>query len=343
MFPKNQPVPPESHSLVAEATIEVSAPSRLHFGMFSFGHPGQRQFGGVGAMISAPGVRMRVRSASAFSAAGPLSERAAGFADLVGQAWGLAGPPPCRLEVLAAAPQHVGLGTGTQLGMAVAAGLCAWRGRNVDDPAELARLVGRGARSAIGLHGFARGGLLIEAGKMSLQEASPLIARHALPADWRFVLLRPRGAEGLSGEAERAAFAALPPVPTPTAAELCRLALLALVPAAICADFAGFSEALYDFGHLAGSCFARNQGGAFASARLSQLVGAVRQRGVRGVGQSSWGPTLFALLSSPAAAADFVAECRRDFGEAEVDLQIVAPAGEGARIQRVAAAAGAAL
>lgn len=330
-------MPTASDHPVPEPTVTVSAPSRLHFGMFSFGQPGERQFGGIGAMIAAPGLRLRVSSAAAFQSHGPLAERTADFAGRIGRAWGLDGPPACRIEILAAPPQHVGLGTGTQLGMAVAAGLCAWRGLPTSDPAELARLAGRGGRSAIGLYGFAQGGLLIEAGKRSPDEASPLIARHALPAAWRFVLLRPRGDEGLSGDAERQAFAALPPVPQSVTAELCRLALLGLAPAAISADFAAFGEALYDFGHLAGSCFARNQGGAFASQRLAQLVATVRRLGVRGVGQSSWGPTLFAVLPSPAAAEEFCARLQRESGHGDFDQQIASPANAGARIEFSAA------
>ena len=41
---------------------------------------------------------------------------------------------------------------------------------------ELARLVGRGARSAVGAHGFALGGFLVEAGKLDV-ELQPFVLR----------------------------------------------------------------------------------------------------------------------------------------------------------------------
>ena len=65
----------------------------------------------------------------------------------------------------------------------------------------LAELVGRGERSAIGTHGFAQGGLLVEGGKAAGESVSPLVSRLELPADWALVLLIDRGQRGLSGAA----------------------------------------------------------------------------------------------------------------------------------------------
>ncbi len=62
-------------------TIRVTTPSRLHFGMFSFGRAETRQFGGVGAMISAPGIRLTVRPAQR-PGSRSLAERAMLTSDL---------------------------------------------------------------------------------------------------------------------------------------------------------------------------------------------------------------------------------------------------------------------
>ncbi len=75
----------------ASRSIELWAPSRLHFGMFSFGHARARQFGGVGAMIDTPGLGLRGSPAERFEAAGPLADRVVVFAERVGRAWGLPG------------------------------------------------------------------------------------------------------------------------------------------------------------------------------------------------------------------------------------------------------------
>jgi beta-RFAP synthase len=317
-------------------SIEVLAPSRLHFGMIALQPWCGPQYGGVGAMIQTPGLRLTIREAPGLEAAGPIRRRTLRAARL---AWtndpacpDPAGEPRCRIEVCEAPPQHVGLGTGTQLAMAVAAGLAAFFDRPVLDAAALARRVGRGRRSAIGLHGFFEGGLLFEGGKTPSEEVAPLVARVELPEAWRFVLVRPRGQRGLSGAAERKAFARLPPVPAERTAALRREAAEVLLPAAAAGRFEEFSESLYRFGYEAGLSFSARQGGAFAGPRLTALVQAIRELGVRGVGQSSWGPTLFVLLPSADAAAEFLLRLRQPSWAADLELTITAPANRGATI-----------
>jgi beta-RFAP synthase len=210
------------------------------------------------------------------------------------------------MQVVRAATQHAGLGTGTQLGLAVAAGLNAFTGVVTPSADQLAAQVGRGERSAIGTYGFLYGGLLVEAGKLPGETLSPLIARVELPAEWRFVLIQLPEAAGLSGPAEKAAFERLPAVSLKRTDELCRIALLDLLPAARREDFRAFSEALYTFGHAAGLCFAEMQAGAYATELVAKLVTALRDHGYTGVGQSSWGPTVFVLTADEQAAQELV-------------------------------------
>lgn len=315
---------------MSPSAVEVVAPSRLHFGMLSFGQAGVRQFGGLGAMIGAPVVRLRIAPASRLEAAGPLCDRALEFARRAAAHWGLSEGPVCRIEVVAAPRPHAGLGSGTSLAMAVAAGLNAFLKGPARSAAELARSVGRGARSAIGLHGFAHGGLLLEAGKMPGEEISPLIARVELPEAWRFVLICPSGQEGLSGGDERRAFERLPPVPQATTERLCREALLRLLPAAATCRFDEFSDSLYQFNRLAGSCFAEWQGGPFAA---PEWVERLRNLGTAGVAQSSWGPTLTALVADEAAAQALVEQLRRGAGYDAMQVSIATPDNRGAQVR----------
>lgn len=299
--------------------VRVTAPSRLHCGMLSFGQPDVPQFGGVGVMLQRPGLELECTSAPRFEVEGPLAERAADFARRIHRALGLVDLPPVRVQIRRAPPDHVGLGTGTQLGMAVAAGLHAFWQLDATN-AELAIRAERGLRSAIGVHGFERGGLIVEGGKLPGEALGRLVARVALPERWRFVLIVPPHAPGLSGDAERRAFAELPAVPPATTNRLWSEVEERLLPAARAGDYATFSRALYEYGLSAGRCFAATQGGPFASPRIEQFVAAIRQQGVEGVGQSSWGPAIFALLPDEAAAMQFVATCESDrsFRDAEI-------------------------
>jgi beta-RFAP synthase len=312
--------------------VEIHTPSRLHFGMLSFGQPDVRRFGGVGVMIDQPRTAVRVTHAERFVAAGPEAERAAEFARRVAQTWGLAEDLPCRLEVASAPRRHTGLGSGTQLALAVAAALHALFDRPVGGAVELASAVGRGLRSAVGTYGFEQGGLLVEAGKWRDDDLSPLVARLELPLQWRFVLVTPRRQTGLHGQSERTAFEQLPPVSRQVTERLCAEVLLHLLPAAATGDFPAFSDSLYRYGYQAGLCFQSRQHSAFATPQLEQLANWIRDQGASGIGQSSWGPTLFALTPSQTEAEQLVRQLTGSSQGKNLDHLIARPEALGATI-----------
>jgi beta-ribofuranosylaminobenzene 5'-phosphate synthase len=323
---------------MSASIVEVVAPSRLHFGLLSFGQPAGRQFGGAGAMIDAPALRLRISPGSErFAVAGPLAPRIRDVAERFARYHELTALPACHVEVIEAPPQHVGLGSGTQLAMAVAAGLATWRSgdwqASPDNLLELVAVAGRAARSGVGTYGFVLGGLIMESGKLASETLAPLEQRVDLAAEWRFVLVLPRHTPGLSGDEERQAFDQLPPVPPETTDRLRRELNDNLFPAARAKDFARFGESLYRYGHAAGECFAARQGGPFASPRLAALVETIRTLGIPGVGQSSWGPTIFAAVDSPSAAEDLIEKLRPHLNPQDTTI-IARPNNTGAKIER---------
>jgi beta-ribofuranosylaminobenzene 5'-phosphate synthase len=317
--------------------VRITAGSRLHFGMFSFGHEfgraAPRQFGGVGLMVAEPGLRLNVRPAPRLEATGPLAERVLDFVRRAAAALKLPALPQCRVQIESAPREHIGLGTGTQLGMAVATVVHILAGQPLGLPGELAATVGRGRRSAIGAHGFAAGGLLVEAGKRQADDISPLVARMELPEAWRILLLLPRRAAGLHGEAEREAFARLGTVPLETTAALCSEALLHLLPAAAEADFEAFSASLYRFGQSVGRCFSSQQQGSFFDRQTARFAERLRELGIEGIGQSSWGPTLFAVVPNEAAGHNLAARLREEADLADYDCIVTACENHGAKIE----------
>lgn len=330
-MPKNSQQPG-----VSKRTVIVEAASRLHFGLLAPSACTSRRFGGVGAMVQQPGLRVRIQPAreksAAFSASGPLAFAAERAIERVRAAgWPAVAEPPV-VEVLNAPRAHTGLGTGTQLALSVAAGLRAYADLPALLPQELAQQAGRGVRSAVGVHGFFTGGLVVEAGKREAGMLAPLVARMALPDAWRFVLMTPDGEQGLWGAEERAAFQQLSEAPAGVVERLCRMVLLGILPAAAEGDFAAFSELLYEFGRDAGGLFASVQGGEFATPSVALRVERVRRHGVRGVGQSSWGPTVFALAESEEHANWLVTRLAEDGTTAGCQVVVAQPANEGARI-----------
>lgn len=313
--------------------ITVTAPSRLHFGLFGLQQEAGRIYGGVGAMVDQPAVKLRVRGSAGFECTGALADRVRVFAQRWTEFNFLSHVPYCRIEVLEAPPNHVGLGVGTQLGLSVAAGLNAFTGLPAAGPQEMALSVGRGQRSAIGTYGFVMGGLIVERGKLPGEPISALDCRIDLPEEWRFVLLRPVGWQGLSGKQEEQAIGELPRVSDEMTERLIAIARDELIPAAATENFPQFAESLYQFGHLAGSCFAARQGGPYNGPVLTKLIQWLRSRGYAGVGQSSWGPTLFAAVPDQHSAIVLADLLQRSHPEGPLEVTIAAPSNRGAFVQ----------
>jgi beta-ribofuranosylaminobenzene 5'-phosphate synthase len=281
--------------------VHVRAPSRLHFGLFSFGNFG-RQFGGVGVMVARPTLHLTIGPADRFAASGPLADEMLACAGRCCEAWGFDSLPPCRIQLESAPRRHVGLGSGTQLAFAVATGLRAWYRRPALSPEGLARVTGRGRRSAVGTYGFVSGGLIVESGRLPEDALAPLQRRLEVPAAWRFVLVECHEREGLSGIDEQRAFAMLPPVSRATRHALIDDVERHMIPAVLADDCGAFGESVYRYGRLAGLCFAAVQGGPYNGPHAKQLVDDIRALGYTGVGQSSWGPTVFCVVENHDAA-----------------------------------------
>ncbi len=307
----------------------VQTGGRLHLGLLSLptaeerwpdrlGQPSlpTRRFGGIGLMIDEPALSLRIEPAANWFIEGPHTSRVRQFvqrlADLRVNA------PPRRVIVEQAPREHVGLGLGTQLGLAVARGLTASWGLSLST-AQLAALVGRGQRSALGVHGFEQGGFLVDAGKSSAEKLAPLVARLEFPSSWRVLFLIPSPQPGQHGLSERLAFQALT-APQAATESLCRIVLLGILPALVEQDFRTFSEAVFDFNVRVGELFAPVQGGIYSAAAVTELIHWLRSYGIRGVGQSSWGPGVFAFCESQAEAVEIRAGLREQFPALELYL-----------------------
>jgi beta-RFAP synthase len=276
-------------------SLWITTPSRLHFGLLAYGPEAPRQFGGVGLAITEPGIDLSARVAPEWSAEGPLAERALRMARQVADRLGRKGVtvPPVEFCIRRAPPEHVGLGTGTQLSLAVTRAVADLADHGVLDAKELADLADRGRRSGVGLHGFLHGGLIVDGGHGGSQGIPPLLGRTDLPVDWSVLVVVPASQPGLHGPRENEAFAHLPPIDPRTTDRLCRLVLLGLLPAVEECDLDAFGTALEEIQASVGEWFAPVQGGPYARPESEALVSALRAQGLRGVGQSSWGPTLY--------------------------------------------------
>jgi beta-RFAP synthase len=286
----------------------------LHFGLLGWNPQASRQFGGVGLMVESPGIELTAEAAADWTFEGPLAPRVRQVVDQLCNTQRDAGIvlTPLRICVQSAPVEHVGLGVGTQLSLAVTRVVLNLAG--VTDPSIelLAGLVNRGSRSGIGVHGFCHGGLIVDGGRKYEVGIPPLLCRVPFPEEWSVLIVRPPGGRGLHGPDEVRAFASLPPIAPEVTDSLCRLVLLEILPAVIERDLPAFGAAVTELNARVGGCFAPVQGGPHAAPQASAILAELTNLGLVGIGQSSWGPTLFGFASASQVHPESTVERIRD-------------------------------
>jgi beta-ribofuranosylaminobenzene 5'-phosphate synthase len=222
-----------------------------------------------------------------------------------------------RVSVKNLIPAHVGLGSGTQLSLAVASALSrVFRIRKTTS--EIAEIMGRGGTSGIGVTAFEEGGLIVEGGHSfgdgkekhsflpsAASSARPpqVIARFEVPKNWRFVVAIPNVQPSLHGKDEVQVFADRCPISPEEVGKVCRLILVKALPSLLERDIVGFGSALNGLQEV---------GFAGATKDLmhpvaKECIDFMRTKGAYAAGQSSFGPATFALVQGGAQTEKLVA------------------------------------
>jgi len=310
--------------------VRVTTAARLHLGFLDLNGDLGRRFGSIGLAIDAFETCVELREAERFEILGEERERGARLALCIAERLGLDSAK--KLIISSAIPAHAGLGSGTQLAMAIASAFRRLAGLPLDARVD-ARLLDRGARSGVGAALFEHGGLVVDAGIGPNAGIPPVVANVKFPPDWRVLLILDPRMEGAHGEAEKQAFARLPRMSPDSTGEICRRTLMQILPAAAERDFAAFGQGVSRVQEIVGDHFAPVQGGGrFTSAAVGKVAERLASHGASGIGQSSWGPTGFAFAPDP-DHAKYLA--RRAAAECEpgVEIKICAARVHGAEIR----------
>jgi beta-ribofuranosylaminobenzene 5'-phosphate synthase len=291
-----------------DGAVRVEAPARLHFGFLDLHGGLGRRFGSIGLAIDEPSLALTARRAAQLAVEGPEADRVRGYAEAAAAHLGRAAN--LAIAVKRVIPAHAGFGSGTQLALAVAAAMARLTGEPFAAD-RFAASLDRGNRSGVGLRAFTEGGLIVDGGRGPDGGPPPVIARLPYPEAWRVVLILDSSMAGVHGTREVEAFRDLPRFPEAQAAEICRITLMQVLPAAALAEPQGFGAGITWIQALIGDHFAPHQGGRYASAAVAEALANVAAQGVPGYGQSSWGPTGFALVPSEPEARALVASLDR--------------------------------
>jgi len=309
--------------------VAVQATARLHLGFLDLNGSLGRRFGSLGLSLDQPATKLTLTKSENFSIEGPESARARAHLENLCKNLGI--PEHYKLVLDEAIPAHAGLGSGTQLAMAIAAALRSLEGLELDI-AHDAELLQRGARSGAGAALFAEGGLIVDGGHGTRKGPPPVVSRVAFPESWRILLVMDESLKGVHGDAERAAFAALPPFDVETAADICHRVLMQALPALIEEDIVQFGAAIAHIQARLGAYFAPAQGGRYTSAAVGTIMQKLEALGAYGMGQSSWGPTAFAFVPSAAEAERLAGQVAAEAEALHLRLLVCKGMNSGAKI-----------
>jgi beta-ribofuranosylaminobenzene 5'-phosphate synthase len=313
--------------------VRVTAAARLHLGFLDMDGGLGRKFGGLGLSIGKWRTRLILTRAETNLVEGVERERALRLLQRAQQS--LAPGASHRLCIEEAIPAHAGLGSGTQLALAIAAAVRRLEDLPTDAAADAA-LMERGARSGLGSGLFQDGGLVVDGGRGPLGLTPPIIARMPFPPEWRIILVFDPNCVGLHGDGEKEVFSALPPFSAAQAGELCRRVLMQALPALAERDFYAFGEAIAQIQCVVGDFFAPAQNGRrFTSAAVEAVVSRLAKEGAAGAGQTSWGPTGFVFAQSQEQALRLTGLIEADAKALGLSVEIVEGLAHGARIEAV--------
>jgi beta-ribofuranosylaminobenzene 5'-phosphate synthase len=330
--------------------LEVDTPSRLHFTLIDLHGGLGRIDGGLGVALRSPRIRLNVRAAAPESETESETEMdgssqgsvPARVEEIVSNLQNELGfHDSFDMELLDSIPMHIGLGSNTQLALAVTKAITYFMGMDLPSH-QLAFFAKRGGTSGIGVATFEHGGFVMDAGHSTTSKneflpshyskAVPpkLMLRRSLPENWYFVVTTPYIGQGLSGEKEADVFKKYCPIPRREVEKLSHLILMKMLPAVAEEDIVAFGESLRTIQSIG---FKRIEN-ELQDKVVKELYDFYYDRNALGAGLSSFGPTTFALVNGEGAAKKLKCEIEKylmDLGVA-CDVQYSNVDNEGSRV-----------
>ncbi len=206
-------------------------------------------------------------------------------------------------------PSHSGLGSGTQLSLAVAKLILKMNDQDLPAP-EIGKIVGRGGTSGIGVASFEEGGFIVDCGhkktiksdflpsSASKASPAPVIARYDFPSDWKIILAIPQVERKVFGDGEVNIFQEYCPIPLKEVQELIHLLFMKMMPAVLEEDLDFFGEAINEVQNVGFKKVELNLQNPF----IKELMDNLKASGAAGVGMSSFGPTVYAVTDTNSKA-----------------------------------------
>ena len=181
-------------------SLQIISFARLHFGFLDLNKKNKESFGGLGLTINKFKTVIDIKNYHKLHIKGYETKRASIFIKKFCKKVKI--KPNFYINIKQVTPQHIGLGSGTQLALAIGTGISKLKNLKINT-LEIARKMGRGNRSLIGIKSFIKGGFIID--KKQDTKKNFLYQNIKFPKEWKILLIQYKG-RGLFGIKEKKSF-----------------------------------------------------------------------------------------------------------------------------------------
>lgn len=284
--------------------VTVRTPSRLHLALIDLNGELGRVDGSLGVALAQPGVFLEATLSSETTVSGSQADLVRSLAKTFLEHYKI--DRGAQIHVSETIPSHVGLGSTTQISLAVASALANIFSIKAS-VRELAEVMGRGGTSGVGVAAFERGGLILDGGHRfgvgeekssflpsgaSKARPAPLLVRYEVPRDWFFVVAVPNVPMGAHGEREVEIFRERCPIPAEEVGKVCRIIMMVILPAIVERDLEAFGEGLNVLQEVGIASRTRD----LRDPTTWRCIDFMLDKGAYGAGQSSFGPAGYGLV-----------------------------------------------
>ena len=227
-----------------EKRIRISTPSRIHLGFLELDNSSERIFGSVGLTISKFENIIEISKNKKFQIISNNPNTKRRIEEMIIVLKKNYQIHECKIEILKTIPQHIGLGSGTQLALAIGSLISEFNNLNLK-PKNISSIFGRGLRSGIGIQSFKSGGFIVDCGKQRRSNSiPPVFFNSKWPREWKIILIFDNSQVGVSGKNETQEFKKIAMTHPKICKENCKALLMQILPGLMEKNFYLFTKGL---------------------------------------------------------------------------------------------------
>ena len=304
----------------------ITTPSRIHLGFYGINNNYGYTYGSLGLAVNYFHTRISVSASKTFNTnlskkiitpilklikLNKLSEK-------------------FTINVLEKTPEHIGLGSGSQIALSAGKAISNFFGLNMS-LSEITNTFKRGKRSGIGIGTFNKGGFIVDCCKK--EGLHPKILFHSkFPSDWRIILLNDNSLKGAFGNKELKFFKKK--ISDSYSSDLSQIVIRGIIPSIIYKDFSNFSKNITEFQKITSRLYKEKQSNMFLSPQISEIMKYLKRFDGIGIGQSSWGPISYIFVESLSHAKEMIKVIENKFNVYNnLSYKIVRPSNTGHKIK----------